>query len=100
MVSMRHRAEMDGNFRNLRAAKTEVIGIDHVYITVSQMERSEEFYDRVLRILDFRKNGFSINGERHVQYFNRHFGYVLRPAKLATGHDCYSPGLHHVLLSR
>jgi len=75
---------------------TEIAGIDHIYITVSDMERSERFYDVAMRALAFRKNSFTIGGDRHVQYYNRHFGYVLRPAKSGTIHDCYSPGLHHL----
>jgi catechol 2,3-dioxygenase-like lactoylglutathione lyase family enzyme len=64
---------------------------------VSDLERSEGFYDRVLlQALGFRKNEFAIGGDRHVQYFNRHFGYVLRPARERAKHDPYSPGLHHV----
>ena len=39
---------------------TEVIGIDHVYIAVSDLERSEIFYDRVMfEALGFRKNKFA-----------------------------------------
>lgn len=77
----------------------EVIGIDHIYITVSDLARSESFYDRVLRdTLGFRKNSFALNGEAHVQYYNRHFGYVLRAARNSSGHDSYSPGLHHFCL--
>jgi catechol 2,3-dioxygenase-like lactoylglutathione lyase family enzyme len=75
---------------------TEVIGIDHIYITVSDLERSEPFYDRVLlEALGFRKNKFSLGGDPHVQYFNRHFGYVLRPARGSAKHNSYAPGLHH-----
>lgn len=75
---------------------TEVTGIDHVYITVSDLPRSEGFYDRVLvAVLGFRKNAFTLSEEPHVQYFNRHFGYVLRPSRRAAAHDCYAPGLHH-----
>ncbi len=75
---------------------TEVIGIDHIYIAVSNLERSEIFYDRVLSgILGFRKNKFTLGGDPHVQYFNRHFGYVLRPARGKTAHDSYAAGLHH-----
>ena len=74
----------------------EVTGIDHVYVTVSNLAASESFYDRALKeTLGFRKNSFVIDGDRHVQYFNRHFGYVLRPARNAARHDSYSPGLHH-----
>ena len=36
---------------------TEVTGIDHIYIAVSDLERSEVFYDQVLLgALNFRKN--------------------------------------------
>lgn len=77
----------------------EVIGIDHLYITVTDLSRAETFYDRVLQdILGFRKNRFALNGEAHIQYFNRHFGYVLRPARSTAMHDPYSPGLHHFCL--
>jgi glyoxylase I family protein len=78
---------------------TEIIGIDHIYITVSDLARSEAFYDRLmLNVLGFRKNSFALNGAPHIQYFNRHFGYVLRPARVASKHDPYAPGLHHFCL--
>lgn len=78
---------------------TEVIGIDHLYVAVSDLERSEVFYDRVLlEALGFRKNKFTLNGDSHVQYFNRHFGYVLRPSRTPAAHNSYSPGLHHFCL--
>jgi glyoxylase I family protein len=77
----------------------EVTGIDHIYITVSDLARSEFFYDQVLiDILGFRKNKFALAGDPHIQYFNRHFGFVLRPARGHAGHDAYSPGLHHFCL--
>ncbi len=77
----------------------QVIGIDHVYIAVSDMDASERFYDRALvEALGFRKNAFAIGGDGHIQYYNRHFGFVLRPARVAAKHDPYSPGLHHLCL--
>ena len=78
---------------------TEAIGIDHIYIAASDLNRSEVFYDLVLlEALGFRKNKFTLGGDPHVQYFNRHFGYVLRPARTEATHDSYSPGLHHFCL--
>ena len=78
---------------------TEVTGIDHIYVAVSDLIRSEAFYDSVmLNVLGFRKNTFAIGGDRHIQYYNPHFGFVLRPARSATPHDPYSPGLHHFCL--
>lgn len=77
----------------------EVIGIDHIYIAVSELDCSERFYDKVfLGVLGFRKNQFDIGGDPHIQYFNRHFGYVLRSSRSSSKHDSYSPGLHHFCL--
>lgn len=76
-----------------------ITGIDHIYITVSDLSRSEQFYDVLLKdILGFRKNSFALNDEPHIQYFNRHFGYVLRPQRVAQSHEPYAPGLHHFCL--
>ena len=78
---------------------TDVIGIDHIYVTVSDLAASEQFYDRVMiETLGFRKNKFTIAGDRHIQYFNRHFGFVLRPSRVSARHEPYSPGLHHLCL--
>lgn len=77
----------------------EVIGIDHIYITVSDLETSERFYDRVLiEVLEFRKSKFTLAGDPHIQYFNRQFGVVLRPARVPSTHGPYAPGLHHFCL--
>ena len=75
----------------------EIIGIDHIYIAVSDLAKSEHFYDRLMPILGFRKNEFINDGDRHIQYYNRHFGLVLRPAHtLDRRHDPLAPGLHHL----
>lgn len=77
---------------------TDVIGIDHIYVTASNLEKSEKFYDVVMKILGFRKNHFQLDGEQHIQYYNRLFGYVLRPARFKDSHNPYAPGLHHFCL--
>lgn len=82
----------------LKSPMPEIIGIDHIYITVSDLEKSEKFYDVVMTVLGFRKNKFQIDAENHIQYYNRHFGYVLRPARSTNRHDAYAPGLHHLCL--
>jgi catechol 2,3-dioxygenase-like lactoylglutathione lyase family enzyme len=77
----------------------DVIGMDHIYLAVSDLARSEAFYDRVMvEVLGFRKNAFVLGGDSHIQYFNRHFGYVLRPARTPPPRDAGSPGLHHLCL--
>jgi glyoxylase I family protein len=74
----------------------EVTGIDHIYITVSDLTVSEQFYDRALvEALGFHQNSFTLGDEPHIQYACRHFGFVLRPARVASKHEPYSPGLHH-----
>jgi len=76
-----------------------VTGIDHIYIAVSDMKRSEQFYDILfLSVLGFRKNAFFIEKDPHIHYYNRLFGYVLRPARMFRQHDSYAPGLHHLCL--
>jgi len=77
----------------------EVIGIDHIYISVADLQRAEIFYDKVFfDTLGFRKSEFMLSGDAHIQYFNRHFGYVLRPARTLALSDSYAPGLHHLCL--
>ena len=74
----------------------DVIGIDHVYLAVSDLVRAEAFYDRLMmEVLGFRKGTMPIAGEPHRHYYNRHYGFSLRPARSATPHDPYAPGLHH-----
>jgi glyoxylase I family protein len=75
----------------------EVIGVDHIFVAVGDLGRSEEFYDRVMAILGFRKGEGTIGGDPHLFYYNRQFAYSLRPAREgAPAHDPYAPGLHHL----
>ena len=77
----------------------QLAGIDHIYIAVRDMARAEVFYDKLmLQVLGCRKNKFPIGGDPHIQYYNRHFGYVLRPARSAAAHNPYAAGLHHFCL--
>jgi glyoxylase I family protein len=74
----------------------EVVGLDHVYVTVSDFEASQRFYDRVMQTLGFRKGDRAIAGEPHAHYFNPALQYTIRPARPGTlAHDPYAPGLHH-----
>lgn len=74
-------------------------GLDHLYLTVTDLARAEAFYDTVLlRVLQCRKNRFTLGGDAHVQYYGRHFGIVIRPARSDRPHDPYTAGLHHLCL--
>src|SRR6185436_547303 len=75
----------------------DVLGIDHVYVTVRDLAAAEAYYDRVMvGVLGYRKASAPIGGDPHFHYFNRHFGFSIRPARAGTpDHDPYAPGLHH-----
>ena len=74
----------------------EVLGIDHVYLAVRDLASSTRFYDGVMAVLGYRRVEGPIGGDPHVHYYNRQFGFSLRPARAGTlAHDPYAPGLHH-----
>lgn len=76
----------------------DVIGIDHLYLSVAELARSEAFYDGVMRILDFRKVARPLaGGDMHIHYYNAVLQLSLRPAReRSRDHDPYAPGLHHL----
>jgi len=77
------------------APLVDVTAVDHVYVAVGEFERSVRFYDRVMRLLGFRKGTDPIAGEPHAHYYNRVTQYTIRPARGDGTHDPYRPGLHH-----
>src|SRR6185369_5344848 len=78
------------------APQLDVIAVDHIYIAVRDFQRSVAFYDRVMRLLGFKKGTSPIAGEPHAHYFNRVTQYTIRPARGSDRHDPYRPGLHHL----
>ena len=72
--------------------------VDHIYLTVSDLDQSEIFYDKVMNALDFKKGIAPIDGEPHFHYFNRHLQISIRPARTKSAFDAYAPGLHHICL--
>ncbi len=77
----------------------EVIGVDHIFVSVGDLGRSEEFYDRVMAILGFRKGEGTISGDPHLFYYSRQFAYSLRPARepprttrMHPGYTTYASG--------
>lgn len=82
---------------DLLPERVEVVGIDHIYLTVSDLARSEAFYDTVLGLLDFRKIDAAIGGDPHRHYFNKITQISIRPAH-GGKHNPYAPGLHHLCL--
>jgi catechol 2,3-dioxygenase-like lactoylglutathione lyase family enzyme len=84
---------------DLLPERVEVTALDHLYLTVADVSRSESFYDTVFGLLDFRKLDAAIAGDPHRHYFNRVMQVSIRQATTAGAmHDAYAPGLHHVCL--
>jgi len=76
----------------------EITGLDHIYLAVRDIARSQAFYDPVMERLGFKKSDFVIAGEPHAHYFNRVMQISLRPARSPVPHDSYAAGLHHLCL--
>jgi len=76
----------------------ELLGVDHVYLTVGDFERSVAFYDRLMKALGFKKGTSPIRGESHAHYYNRNFQISIRPAHGAASYNSYAPGMHHLSL--
>jgi catechol 2,3-dioxygenase-like lactoylglutathione lyase family enzyme len=79
-------------------SKVQIRGVDHLYLTVSEPERSLAFYDRLMGYLGLEKL------ERPMKvaiaaYESRaaRFTLYLTPARRGRGPvDRYAPGLHHL----
>lgn len=82
---------------DLPPERVEVIGVDHIYLTVSDFARAEAFYDKVLALLDYRRLDAPIGGDPHRHYFNKVMQISIRPAH-GGKHNPYAPGLHHLCL--
>ena len=89
------RSRFDGE----RGPDVEVIGLDHAYLTVTDLARAGAFYDAVLGALEFERGEAPIGGDPHLHYWNRSLQLSIRPARGAGRRaDPYAPGLHHLCL--
>jgi glyoxylase I family protein len=79
----------------------EVLGVEHIDLTVTDMQRSVEFYDKVLGALGFTRLEEDDAGEHDIRWANAHLTIAIRAASAehqATAHDRYRAGLHHLAL--
>lgn len=76
-------------------AFVETLGIDHVTLTVNDLERSVLFYDKVLGALGFRR----IPGESFVSWENAYMNIDMvaaAPEEKGVTFNRYRVGLHHL----
>ncbi len=71
-------------------------GFDHVYLSVTDFNKSERFYDKALRSLGLKKGTRPIAGEQHAHYYAPSIQLTIRPARSNDSHCPYRAGLHHL----
>src|SRR5437773_879034 len=72
----------------------DVLGVDHVDLTVNDLARSIPFYEKILGALGFRR----VPHATYVVWANAHLVIGLRPAERDAAFDRYRVGLHHLAL--
>jgi glyoxylase I family protein len=72
----------------------EVLGIEHIDVTVNDLTRSTIFYDKVMRALGFRR--LPDNDRNNIRWANAHLSFAIRPATSGADFDRYRVGLHHL----
>ena len=75
----------------------EVLGIEHIDVTVNDLARSTAFYDKVMPALGFKR--LPDNDRNNIRWANAHMSFAIRPAQASergVGHNRYRVGLHHL----
>ena len=75
----------------------EVLGVEHIDLTVNDIARSRAFYDKVLAELGFRK----FEGDDYIHWANALMTIAIREASGVhrdAQFDRYRVGLHHLAL--
>ena len=74
----------------------EVLGVEHIDVTVNDLARSTAFYDKVMPALGFRR--LPDNDRDNIRWANAHLTFAIRPASLSARRDFnrYRVGLHHL----
>jgi catechol 2,3-dioxygenase-like lactoylglutathione lyase family enzyme len=75
----------------------EVLGVEHIDVTVNDLARSTAFYDKVMLALGFKR--LPDNDRNNIRWANAHISFAIRPAAASergTSHNRYRVGLHHL----
>jgi glyoxylase I family protein len=79
----------------------EIIGLEHVDLTVNDLKKSAYFYDQVLGALGFRRLEEDDAGEHDLRWGNAHLTIAIRaaaPDQVGAKYNRYRVGLHHLAL--
>ncbi len=72
----------------------EVLGVEHIDLTVNYLARSTAFYDKVMPALGFKR--LPDNDRNNIRWANAHLSFAIRPATTNATFDRYRVGLHHL----
>ena len=72
----------------------EVLGVEHIDVTVNDLARSTAFYDKVMPALGFRR--LPDNDRNNIRWANAHLSFAIRPATERAEFDRYRVGIHHL----
>jgi predicted lactoylglutathione lyase len=71
--------------------------VNHLSLTVSNMEKSEPFYDTILKFMGYQQVE---KNDEFIMWWSKEAGAILisaaNPDSPNKVHDRYSPGLHHL----
>lgn len=82
----------------MEGARVEVLGVEHIDLTVTELQRSREFYATVLEAIGFKRFEHPAS---HASWSNGKLTVTLRPCSAERGQesfDRYRVGLHHLAL--
>jgi len=77
----------------------EVLGVEHVDLTVNHLWRSAAFYEKVLLTLGFRRLEEDDTDAHDIRWANAHLTIAIRPAapdRADVSFNRYCVGLHHL----
>jgi len=72
----------------------EVLGVEHLDVTVNDLARSAAFYDTVMPALGFKR--LPDNDRNNLRWANAHMSFAIRPATQRREFDRYRVGFHHL----
>src|SRR6516165_12634219 len=96
-----HAIRREGAGRRKTMEPVEIIGVEHVDLTVNDLRKSAGFYDKVLGALGFRRLEEHDAGEHDLRWGNAHLTIAVRaaaPDQVGAEHNRYRVGLHHLAL--
>jgi glyoxylase I family protein len=72
----------------------EVLGVEHIDVTVNDLARSTAFYDKVMPALGFKR--LPDNDRNNIRWANAHMSFAIRPAGARAEFNRYRVGFHHL----